>query len=177
MKQMTFDEIYAANDAAQEELEEILAGVNGARIGYIPPSEKWSVEQVVEHLSLVEDGIYRICVKLLGKARDENRPAAGFAVISDSFIEGTRVIANEKREAPEIVSPKGRGIDESLATLREIGVKLGELRPLFDACDSESFKFPHPFFGEMSAAEWLLLAGGHKSRHIQQIRKLIELSA
>jgi hypothetical protein len=52
--------------------------------------------------------------------------------------------------------------------------KLEELRPMFEAWDSENFKFPHPHFGDMSAIEWLSLIGGHEERHLRQIERLLE---
>lgn len=177
MKKMTFDEIYAANQAAQKELMDVAGGITAEAASTILPHEKWSIAEVVEHVSLVEAGICRIVTRLLEKAREENRPSVGLAAISASYIEGMQAIANEKREAPEIVTPKGKSLDESLASLEETSARLIELRPMFDKFDSESFKFPHPFFGDMSAAEWLVLAGGHKSRHIRQIRRLIDLAA
>ena len=34
-------------------------------------------------------------------------------------------------------------------------------------------RFPHPFFGDMTAAEWLIVAGGHEHRHTKQIERLL----
>lgn len=174
MKRMTFDEIYAANETAQKQLLAVVGGIGAEAASRILPGEGWSIAEVVEHVSLVEGGICRIVTRLLEKAREENRPSAVFATISASFTDGMRAIANEKREAPEIVTPQGKSLDESLASLAETSARLIELRPMFDKFDSESFKFPHPFFGDMSAAEWLVLAGGHKSRHIRQIQRLLD---
>lgn len=177
MKRMAFDEIYSVIEAAQKELMQIAAVIDPATASETLPGERWSIANVVEHILLVEDGICRICTRLLEKARDENRPALGFAVISTAFADGLNSIAGEKKEAPDIVTPKGRKIDESLAMLNEAGARLNDLRPMFLAFDSELSKFPHPFFGDMSAAEWLLLAGEHKKRHIRQMKKLIDLAA
>jgi hypothetical protein len=33
--------------------------------------------------------------------------------------------------------------------------------------------FPHPFFGELSAIEWLCLIGGHEQRHLKQIKRVM----
>jgi hypothetical protein len=45
--------------------------------------------------------------------------------------------------------------------------------PQFEASSGEA-TFPHPYFGEMTAVEWLILAGGHEKRHTDQIRRLLD---
>jgi hypothetical protein len=57
--------------------------------------------------------------------------------------------------------------------MAETRQRLESIRPAFQAWDSTEFKFPHPFFGDMSAAEWLALIGWHESRHLEQIRRMI----
>ena len=37
----------------------------------------------------------------------------------------------------------------------------------------DTHKFPHPFFGELSATEWLVLLGGHEARHTAQIERIL----
>jgi hypothetical protein len=38
--------------------------------------------------------------------------------------------------------------------------------------DGDTHKFPHPYFGPLSAVEWLVLLGGHEARHLQQIKNI-----
>ena len=78
-------------------------------------------------------------------------------------------------EAPEFVHPKNeRSVVDSLASMDETMNGLVELRPLFEEFDGDTHKFPHPFFGDLSAVEWLALCGGHKARHLKQINNLAE---
>ena len=78
-----------------------------------------------------------------------------------------------KLEAPEMVQPSlQKSIEESMSKFDENREKLLELKPAFEKFDSNGHRFPHPFFGELSAGEWLTLVGGHKLRHIKQIEKL-----
>ena len=80
-----------------------------------------------------------------------------------------------KVEAPSFVHPTGeRTIEESFAKLEETSSRLAEMRELFESVGRAEFKFPHPFFGEISAEEWLALKGGHEMRHIKQIERLVE---
>jgi len=44
---------------------------------------------------------------------------------------------------------------------------------LFETNDGNQNKFPHPYFGDLSAIEWLVLIGGHEVRHLRQIKGMI----
>jgi len=39
--------------------------------------------------------------------------------------------------------------------------------------DVSNHKFPHPFFGDLTAAEWLVMLGAHEARHTKQIERLL----
>ena len=83
-------------------------------------------------------------------------------------------IAGMKVNAPEFVQPTGaKSIAESLAKLDENTEQLEHLRTLFESVDGTELKFPHPFFGDISAHEWLSLKGAHELRHIKQIENLV----
>ena len=79
-----------------------------------------------------------------------------------------------KVEAPAFVQPTGaRTVSESLAKLDQNAEQVEQLRGLFETVDATELKFPHPFFGDISAHEWLSLKGGHEMRHIKQIEKVL----
>jgi hypothetical protein len=48
------------------------------------------------------------------------------------------------------------------------------LRPDMERLDLSEHTFPHPFFGDLTAAEWLVVAGGHEMRHTLQIQRVLE---
>lgn len=174
MSSQTVEEIYAANDRIREMLIETLAELTDDQVSALPDGEKWTVAQVVEHVSIVESGMSRICSKLLSKAKAEDHRSDGTITISDEFTAKGREVAAVKLEAPEMVHPiQGKTISRSLAAMEENREALNELRPLFEKYDCTDRKFPHPFFGDLSAGEWLMLIGGHKARHLKQIRNLV----
>jgi hypothetical protein len=116
----------------------------------------------------------RICAKLLKKAQDAGKSTDGNVVISDDFLQKGSEIATMKLEAPEFVHPNaGHSIPESLAKLDETAEQLEQMRELFESVDGTELKFPHPFFGDISAHEWLALKGGHEMRHIKQIERVL----
>lgn len=175
MNLQTTDEVYSTNDRVREKLKNTLGHLTQDQTSALPPDEKWTIAEIVEHLSMVEDGMVRICTKLLRKAEAEGRAADGRVQISAAFNEKTAGIENQKLEAPQIVHPSGeKSIAESIAKLDDNRARLNDLRPMFESFDGTENKFPHPYFGDLSAHEWLVLIGGHEARHLKQIRKMIE---
>ena len=175
MKYETIDEIYAGNEKVRARLKQLVSDLPTEKTSALPADEKWTVAQIVEHVSMVDESTIRICAKLLKKAQDAGHTSDGSVVISDGFLQKGQEIAGLKVEAPEFVQPNaGRTIAESLAKLDENTERLAALRPLFESSFSSEFKFPHPFFGDITAQEWLALKGGHELRHIKQIEKVLE---
>jgi hypothetical protein len=134
----------------------------------------WSVAEIVEHISIVDEGMCKICSKLLSKARENGSLGDGVVRLAPEFLEKLDSIESTKLEAPPMVRPGGeKSIAELLAKLSENRDRLNELKPLFESLNTTDFKFPHPYFGELSAAEWLVLRGGHEARHIGQIERIL----
>ena len=174
MNYQTLDEAYAANKAVRTKLKETVAALSNEQLDARPDGEKWSIKQIVEHVAMVNDGAFRICSRLLKKAEEAGRPSSGFSVSADVAAKASGS-ADVKLEAPEIVQPvAGAPIEESLAKLDETSRLLEQLREKFEQFDGMEPKFPHPYFGDMSAQEWFVLSGAHEGRHLRQIRRIIE---
>ncbi|HEX8288269.1 MAG TPA: DinB family protein [Pyrinomonadaceae bacterium] len=174
MNYQNIGEIYEANDAIREKLKMMIEGLTDEQAAAVPEGEKWSLAQMVEHIAIVEGGMARICAKLLAKAQAESENFDGTVKITETFLTKAAESINQKLEAPEMVRPTGtKTIAESLAKMEENRESLKKLRPLFETVDGTRHKFPHPFFGDLSAQEWLALIGGHESRHIKQIKNML----
>lgn len=175
MNYQTIDEIYAANDKSHERLKQTVADLSDDKADFLPEDEKWTVAKIVEHISIVENGMLRICSKLLKEAQEKGETSTGKADITSEFTEKLSGARQQKFEAPEMVLPSGnKKISESLAKMEETREDLEKIKPLFESVGCSGFTFPHPAFGQMNANEWLALLGGHKLRHTQQISRLIE---
>jgi len=175
MNYQNIAEIYDSNDKIREKLKMTVEGLTDEQAAAAPEGEKWSLAHFVEHIAIVEDGMTQICAKLLLKAQAEDKKSDGTAKMSENFLIKAVEIANQKFEAPERVRPTGtKTVTESLAKMEENRNNLKKLRPLFETVDGTQHKFPHPFFGELTAQEWLALIGGHELRHIRQIKNLLE---
>ena len=174
MNYRTLDEAYAANDAVRSKLKETVAALSEEQLDALPDGEKWSIKQIVEHVAMVNDGAVRICTRLLSKAEQAGRPSTGFNV-SEEFVEKGNGAAGVKLEAPEVVHPMaGMSLDESVSKLDASSDAMLKLREKFEQFDGTEPKFPHPYFGDLSAQEWFVLSGAHEGRHLAQIRRIID---
>lgn len=175
MNYKTIADVYEANDKIREKLKATVKNLSDEQANALPEGGKWTIAQIVEHLSMVEDGMTRISFKLLNEAKESGRKADGDLKISESFLQKLGGARGQKIEAPERVRPKSNlTIRESLEKMEENRKRLNELRPLFESIDCSDYKFPHPAFGELSAHEWLALLGGHEARHIEQIERILD---
>ena len=175
MKYETIEAIYNGNAKVRARLKDVVSDLSQEQASALPEGEKWTVAQIVEHISMVDESAMKICGKLLRKAQEAGAVSDGKAVISDNFVQKGSEVAAVKLNAPEVVQPSGtRTISDSIAKLDETTEQLEQLREMFESVDGTDHKFPHPFFGDISAQEWLALKGGHEMRHIKQIEKVLE---
>jgi uncharacterized damage-inducible protein DinB len=175
MNYQTISDMYAAEEKVRCKLKAIVEGLSDEEIHAMPDGEKWSVAQVVEHISMVDEGAGKICSRLLGKCQAGGAPSDGTARISPAFIEKAMASAQAKLEAPDMVQPNaGRSIADSFAAFDQNLAKFGELKPLFESIDDTGHKFPHPYFGDMTATEWFAVKIAHEARHTRQILALLE---
>lgn len=141
-----------------------------------PAADRWSVAQVLHHLTLIEGRIVPLIHKLVAGAR-----AAGLgpeletssilnvrhaAKIADRSF---RVTAPEETVPPSDVSAATawNALEESRRALRE-AVTSG------DGLALSEVKYPHPVLGEINLYQWILFVGSHEVRHTAQIREIAE---
>jgi methyl-accepting chemotaxis protein len=171
----TIEEIYDANEKVRARLLAVVSDLSDEQAELRTEKGDWTVEAVVEHLAKVEEGMVKIASRLLSKAAEAGKTSDGSARISGSFREKIAQAAEVRFNAPEIVQPGGgQTIAESLGQLEKSRQMMRELREYFDTVEGTEITFPHPAFGPMTAQDWLALIGGHESRHIEQIEKILE---
>lgn len=172
MNYQTISEIYDANDKIRERLKSTVSNLNDEQLNFMPADGTWTIANIIEHVSLVDGGIIRLSAKLLTDAWEKGGKSDGAAKISERFLQEASI--PRKLQAPERVRPTGNlTVTEALAKMDENRRKLEELRPLFETVDCSEFKFPHPYFGDLTAHEWLALLGGHEARHTKQIERIL----
>ena len=175
MRYTTIAEIYDANRNVREAFAEFAEGISESEANAAIDGESWTLAALVEHVSIVESGISRIAAKLVAAAKEAGETSDGSFQMSEAFAAKMQDLAGAKFEAPERVKPTGGiAITESLGNLEASTAKFAELRNDLESYDLSAFKFPHPYFGDLTPAEWLLVLGGHEARHMKQGQLMLE---
>lgn len=170
----TVGEIYEAIDKTRAKLKERISQLSDEQLIRREDENGWTIAEIIEHLATVENGGLRIAQKLLRESDRENVVWNGTFREPLSFAEKAATMQDRKMQAPERVHPTGTvSVAESLAKLDENRRALNELRPQLEAVDVSKATFPHPFFGELNAYQWLVVVGLHERRHLAQIDRIL----
>jgi hypothetical protein len=136
---------------------------------------RWSVADVVEHLSLIEQRIAALVTMHVTAARAKGvGPDPETDSVVASFVDPDRVVDRTRKiEAPPHVRPSGTvnttAVSEALdrahasivAALRDAnGVSL------------ENIRQKHPVLGDLNLYHWMVATGLHDARHAEQIREI-----
>ena len=168
-------EIFDDIDATRARLFQTVEGLSAAQQTFSPAPDRWSVAEVLEHLSIIERRVAKLVAALLDKAeangqsRDGGEPFAPVSVAE--FVERSRA---QKFDAPEEVRPEGLPLADSLSSLRDSRAALQALRPRVERVDGCAIRFPHPAWGPLNLYQWVAFIGAHESRHLAQIEALKE---
>jgi uncharacterized damage-inducible protein DinB len=177
MNYQTIAEIYAANETIREKLHETVSNLTNDQLIFRADKNTWTITEIVEHIYIVEGGMASIASSLLQKSSAEKIENNGSANISEEFLKKTALIANRRERkavAPERVVPTGRfSVAQSLEKMKENAKLLNHIRKGLETVNTQKAKFPHPFFGDLTATEWVALVGGHELRHIDQIEEIL----
>lgn len=169
----TIDEIYEQNKAFRVRLIELLKTVSPEEERHDQPGG-WTIAHVAEHVAIVDEGISRLCSRLLRHAREDGIQYGGGPLISQSFRDNLAAAAGKKVEAPDQVRPAGDvPVAGSIGRLAAGEAAFEELREEMARYDLSNHRFPHPYFGPLTATEWLAMAGLHAFRHTLQIERMI----
>jgi uncharacterized damage-inducible protein DinB len=177
MNYKTIAELYAANQKIREKLHETISTLTHDQLIFRVDKNTWTITEIVEHIVIVENGMASLASNLLQKSMAEKIENDGSANISAGFLERASLIANRRENkavAPERVVPTGRlSVAESFSKMDENAKLLNHIRKGLETVNTQKAKFPHPFFGDLTATEWLALIGGHELRHIDQIEEIL----
>ncbi|HEX5705661.1 MAG TPA: DinB family protein [Pyrinomonadaceae bacterium] len=168
-------EIYESLDGTRERLRATLAGLSPEAEDFRDSPERWTIAEIVEHLSLVEGQIGRIMSKFIDKVEAEGGAASGAGATRTPLVDLNSHAERMAQgfDAPETARPKGGvPVSESLARLGASSEAIRALRPRVETLDLSSARFPHPAFGPLDIYQWLAVLGLHEERHRRQIETL-----
>lgn len=175
MRYESIADIYSANRRFRDDLVQVLEDIRPDEAAAAADDEGWTIAEVAEHVSIVESGIARICAKLVSAAKADAAGSNGRFELTEKFGQKAAQLATAKLEAPDRVRPTGEiGLQQAIERLSVSTRELEELRADMEGYDLSAHTFPHPYFGDLTAAEWLLVAGRHERRHMEQIQRILQ---
>jgi hypothetical protein len=157
--------------SSREGLGAAIAAVPAVRHSERPAPDRWSVNEIVEHLALVERSVSKVFAKWLAEARANGLAPEGETSPLLEKMRMDHVVARTRRiEAPERVAPtQNRPVSESLAAIDESRAALIASAESADGLALGSIVHPHQALGPLTLYEWLGFAAAHMERHIDQI--------
>ncbi len=174
MEYRSIADIFSAHKHIRENFLSLVGTVTADEAVGVPAGGGWPIGYIMEHVSIVEFSMLRICTKLVGASREAGVASVGGYSHSPEFAAKLAGIGETKVDAPERVHPTGGvTIADSLERLNATTASLEGLQPDLEAFDGTAQRFPHPFFGDLTAAEWLIVRGGHEVRHTKQIQSIL----
>jgi len=168
----TIADIMATNEQAQARFIAAVSNLTEAQVNFRPDENRWTIAEIVEHVSIVNDGFLRLTHKLLKEAELVARPPK-----ADLNLGHTSLDENGRQRgpfpAPDRVRPKGGvSVEDSLTKLSVTLAGFAEIQSRLEAVDLSEQVFPHPALGPFNAYQWMVLLGEHEDRHRGQIERL-----
>ena len=145
-----------------------MAAYSDAQWAWQPGDGRWTAQENVEHLILVERGVLRLIRAAMQAPAVE--PAA--TMTDDDVWTRLTALAGRKAEAPERVRPSGR-FPEKAEALAEFA-RLRQETIAYAATTADPLRarwLPLPA-GELDGVQALLMLAAHCRRHLGQIRAL-----
>jgi len=162
-------------NAVTEELHAVATALPSMLQAQKPAPERWSVNEVLEHLALVEPLFVDALVAKIADAK-----AAGLAAECDApafLSDQLKTVVEDRsarRMAPDRVQPAGH-VDAATA-LAAISATHARLRDAITSCDGLALSdvtHDHRFFGTLNVYQWVDLITGHERRHLAQVREIV----
>ena len=158
--------------ALLDAVQRVAPGRRDARAG----DGRWTVGEVLDHVSRVEAGYARLLAKRVsdGRAKGLAQETETSSILG-SVESGPLTDRTRRLQAPEIVVPRqGTTVDEGLAALE--GSRAAVRAALLDANGLAlgTLTQQHPYFGTLNMYQWGVVLGLHDLRHADQIRELAD---
>jgi len=167
-------------DVQHERLRNAVESIPRAQRETKPNPERWSVAEVIEHLSIVETRIARVFDAKLTEARTtgavreerDDSPVVG-SIDMDRVLDRSRRIT-----AAESNLPSGKlDAEAAWSALERARNALRDSVRAADGLALGEIVQPHPVLGPINLYQWIAFVGGHEARHAAQVMELGELLA
>ena len=158
-------EVFQWKERLLKELEDSVQERTEEQLATNPGPGRWSIAQILEHVSLVDARLVRMIEVYLQKAN----PLKGGPVMI-GMPQVMLDAAYQKLPARPDAIPTGKiKAAESLARLKTLDGTFQSMRTRMLNADLTSVSVPHPFFGPLTLDQWALFLCFHEERHLRQM--------
>jgi hypothetical protein len=166
-------EVLATLDQRRATLEREVAAVPQPLRERRPGPDRWSVAEVLEHLTIVETRVARLLDEQISAARaaglgpeHETTPVVPTVDVATLLDRSKALVARENS-----LPTAGLDANTALATLTEQRRALRETLLAADGLALGDVVIPHPRLGPLNVYQWAVFVAAHEGRHTAQIRE------
>ena len=145
-------------------------GLSPQQLNHKPGPDRWSVAEVLEHLTVTESRLLPRIEAVLQGSPDPAK-ASAWEGREEALLQS--VISRSPRvQAPDPIQPTGRwGHEELFRQMEAARGRTSEFAATTNA-PLRGFFQTHPVLGELDCYQWLLITGAHWERHRAQIEEV-----
>ena len=167
------EQVFARLDRSRASLGAAVDGVPASVRETRPAPDRWSVAEVIEHLSIVERMFSdRIARALEARSAALDRETEERAALPEG-VETRMADRVNKRNAPDVAQPKGAlPCAAAWAIVQDGHERLRAALGRTDGLALGQVTLDHPFFGSLTIYQWIELIAAHEARHTEQIREI-----
>ena len=156
-------------DSIHLKLLNTIAALDDSMFALSPSNNQWSVAQIVQHLSLVENAVIAELEK--GLAQPPQRISFLRRLIPTSIVAVRLVRVKAPRGMNPLEHPPK---DEIIANYNNSRDRLKALYETHGPARLKQVSFKHPFLGDITGLATVSFVGYHELRHLKQIRETLQ---
>jgi hypothetical protein len=139
-----------------------------------PGPDRWSVAQVLDHLTIVDRRVGIGLRKWIDEARSANLGAETETSSIVNTIPVSLITDRSRRaNAPEAIRPSSEANAETAwAALESARENLRSAFVTGNGLALTEVIRPHPVLGPINLYQWVLFVGSHEARHADQVREI-----
>jgi uncharacterized damage-inducible protein DinB len=163
---------YLFLEKSRNRLLDELEGFEDGQLNVLPAMDKWSINQIIAHMILVEQFTTSYIKRKIEK--DEILKTGSFSNLTKNLLLKVALKSGLKFKAPSMVTSVPE--KETLQTLRnqwdEVRFQLEDVLTELPPKMMNKYLFRHPFSGPLTIIQTLAFLQNHFDHHVQQIRQL-----
>ena len=155
-------------DSVHEKLLRTVTPLDPKLFSQRPTENEWSVGDIIQHLSLVEERVVKDLEKAV--AREPQRVSLVKRMMPTSIV-SSRLLKVKSPKAVAPVAPTEK--DAAIQALQSARQKLKSFCDSHDQARFRTLIFKHPFLGDIDGVATISFVSYHEQRHYKQIREVL----